>query len=119
MCIRDRGSPDKAIATWRQVLSLDERDGSALTALSRLYEARDAWRDLTWVYGQQIEQADSDALRRTLRFAMARVYEEKLSDSFEAMGAYKSALENNPGDTDALTALGRLYDCLLYTSRCV
>ena len=104
------GSPDKAIATWRQVLSLDERDGSALTALSRLYEARDAWRDLTWVYGQQIEQADSDALRRTLRFAMARVYEEKLSDSFEAMGAYKSALENNPGDTDALTALGRLYE---------
>ena len=86
------GAPEKAIATWRQVLSLDDRDGNALIALARLYEARDAWRDLTWVYGQQIEQADTDSTRRSLRFAMARVYEDKLGDSFEAMGAYKSAL---------------------------
>jgi tetratricopeptide (TPR) repeat protein len=104
------GAPDKAIATWRQVLQLDDRDGSALVALGRLYESRDAWRDLTWVYGQQIEQADSEATRRTLRFAMARVYEDKLGDSFEAMGAYKSALESNASDTEALTALGRLYE---------
>jgi tetratricopeptide (TPR) repeat protein len=104
------GAPEKAIATWRQVLSLDDRDGSALIALARLYEARDAWRDLTWVYGQQIEQADTDSTRRSLRFAMARVYEDKLGDSFEAMGAYKSALEANARDTEALTALGRLYE---------
>ena len=54
---------------------------------------------------QVVEQADSEATRRTLRFAMARVYEDKLGDSFEAMGAYKSALESNASDTEALTAL--------------
>ena len=102
--------PERAIATWRQVLTLDEHDEKALTALGHLYEAREAWRDLCWVYAQQIELARSEAARRPLRFAMARVYEEKLGDTFEAMGAYKSALEANPRDSEALGALSRLYE---------
>ena len=104
------GAPEKAIASWRQVLSLDDHDGHALVALARLYDAREAWRDLTWVFGQQIEQAESETTRRTLRFAVARVYEEKLGDSFEAIGAYKNALESNSRDVEALSALARLYE---------
>jgi len=102
--------PERAIATWRQVLTHDEHDERALGALGRLYESREAWRDLCWVYTQQIELASSESGRRPLRFAMARVYEDKLGDTFEAMGAYKSALEANPNDIEALRALSRLYE---------
>jgi len=104
------GQPERAIATWRQVLQLDEQDGQALDALGRLYESREAWRDLCWVYTQQIELAPSESERRPLRFAMARVYEDKLSDSFEAIGAYKGALEANERDSEAVAALARLYE---------
>jgi tetratricopeptide (TPR) repeat protein len=104
------GQPERAVATWRQVLQLDEHDRSALQALARLYQARGAWRDLCWVYTQQIELAQTDAERRPLRFAMARVYEEELGDSFEAITAYKGALEENSRDADALGALCRLYE---------
>ena len=104
------GQPDRAIATWRQVLQLDEHDESALEALARLYEARESWRDLCWVYAQQIELAQSEAARRPLRFAMAKVYEEHLGDSFEAIGAYKGALEANDRDAEAVSALARLYE---------
>ncbi len=102
--------PERAIATWRQVLTLDERDDKALAALGLLYAARKSWRDLCWVLTEQIELAGSEAERRPLRFAMARVYEDKLGDTFEAMGAYKSALEADPRDSEAVGALSRLYE---------
>lgn len=101
---------ERAVATWRQVLQLDERDREALAALARLYEAREQWRDLCWVYTQQIELVESEAVRRPLRFAMAKVYEENLGDSFEAIAAYKGALEADPRDAEALEALLRLYE---------
>jgi tetratricopeptide (TPR) repeat protein len=104
------GQPERAVATWRQVLQLDESDREALSALARLYEAREQWRDLCWVYTQQIELVDSEAVRRPLRFAMAKVYEEQLGDSFEAIAAYKGALEADPRDAEALSALLRLYE---------
>lgn len=102
--------PERAVATWRQVLQLDDSDREALGALARLYEARQQWRDLCWVYTQQIELVESEAVRRPLRFAMAKVYEEQLGDSFEAISAYKGALEADSRDADALAALLRLYE---------
>ena len=106
----DLAQPEKAIATWRQVLQLDERDETALEALAALYQAREAWRDLCWVYTQQIELAKSETARRPLRFAMARVYDEKLGDTSEAMGAYKSAIDANSSDIEAIAALSLLYE---------
>jgi tetratricopeptide (TPR) repeat protein len=41
---------------------------------------------------------------------MAKVYEDQLSDSFEAIGAYKGALEENDRDSEAVAALARLYE---------
>ena len=102
--------PERAIEKWRAVLQLDEADESALEALARLYEARAEWRELAWVYTQQIELATSEAVRRPLRFAMAKVYEENLGDSLEAISAYKGALEANDRDAEAVTALSRLYE---------
>ena len=107
---RTLSDPEKAIVTWRHVLTLDEDDRPALAALARLYQSRQAWRDLAWVHGRQIELAVNEADRRPLRFAMAKVFEENLADAFEAITAYKGALDANPRDVEALAALTRLYE---------
>src|SRR5262249_47501495 len=102
--------PDKAIATWRQVLSLDENDRGALEALARLYPLRNGWGDLAWVQSRQIELQPDQAARRPLRFAMARVFEQEIGDAFEAIASYKAVLEATADDREALAALERLYE---------
>ena len=73
-----------------------------------LYEAREAWRDLCWVYTQQIELAKSETTRRPLRFAMARVYDEKLGDHAAALTAYTGALSCMPRSARFAEAVVRL-----------
>ncbi len=107
---RELRDPEKAIATWRHVLSLDEDDKPALDALGELYFRRGMHRDLAFVLSRKIELATEERERRPLRFAMAKVFEEQIGDTFEAISAYKAAIDADPRDKDALTALARLYE---------
>lgn len=110
LCERTLGQPEQAIATWRQVLSIDADDRPALSAFARLYKESRSYRDLAWVYGRQIELATSPAERRPLRFALAQIFDENLGDAFEAVAVYKAALEENPLDLEVLASLARLYE---------
>ncbi|HEX2574271.1 MAG TPA: tetratricopeptide repeat protein [Polyangia bacterium] len=101
---------EQAISTWRHVLTLDEDDAPALSALARLFRERKAWRELTEIYARQIELAMAERDRRPLRFAMAQVFEEHLGEAFEAIAAYRGALEADARDLDAHEALARLYE---------
>lgn len=101
---------EQAISTWRHVLTLDEDDAPALAALARLYRERKAWRELTEIHARQIELAKSERDRRPLRFAMAQVFEEHLGEAFEAIAAYRGALEADARDLEAHEALARLYE---------
>src|SRR5439155_26932829 len=104
--------PEKAIATWRHVLTLDEQDNPALGALERLYrqkgKAGGAPRDLAWVYGRPMEMAETQLERRPLWFSLAQVQEEA-GEPQEAIVAYKGALADHGGDREAVDALVRLY----------
>jgi tetratricopeptide (TPR) repeat protein len=102
--------PDSAISTWRQVLTLDENDRSALDALDRLYLQKGAFRDLAGVYSRKIELSSDDGEQRTLRFQLARVQEEELHDTFAAIDAYKGVLSANAEDAEALTKIAKLYE---------
>ncbi|MSP60174.1 MAG: tetratricopeptide repeat protein [Myxococcales bacterium] len=102
--------PDRAVATWRHILTLDENDRPALDALARLYQARGAHRDLALIYQRKIELASTDQEKRPLRFAMAKVSEHQLGDAFEAITAYRAVLDGDAGDVEALQALERLYE---------
>ncbi len=104
------GQPDQAIATWRQVLTLDEDDRAALDALERLYLEKKAFRDLAGVYARKIELTSDEAARRPLRFSLAKVNETELHDTFAAIDAYKGALSVNGEDREALEAIARLYE---------
>jgi tetratricopeptide (TPR) repeat protein len=101
--------PERAIELHRRVLTLDEADAGALSALERLYETAGDMRQLADILGRQAELAGQGRERRDILGKLARVYENELSDRFEAIGCYKAARELDPNDADALAALDRLY----------
>ncbi|MCA1663913.1 MAG: hypothetical protein LC659_06555, partial [Myxococcales bacterium] len=103
------GEPEQAVATWRHVLTLDDTDRAALDALERLYFAKGAWRDLSSVLTQKIDQTHEPAAQRPLRLQLAQLSEHELHDALAAIDAYKGVLANDPRDVEALEAVARLY----------
>ncbi|HEY2747131.1 MAG TPA: hypothetical protein VGL86_21055, partial [Polyangia bacterium] len=103
------GEPEQAIATWRHVLTLDDTDRAALDALERLYFGKGAWRDLSGVLTQKIEQTPEPDKQRPLRMQLAQLSEHELHDALAAIDAYKGILANDARDVEALEAVARLY----------
>jgi tetratricopeptide (TPR) repeat protein len=102
--------PEQAISTWRQVLTIDEDDRPALDALERLYRQKGAHRDLAGVVAHKAELSSDGSEKRTLRFELARIQEQELSDVFAAVDTYKAQLGADPKDREALAQLVRLYE---------
>ncbi len=100
---------EDAIATLRHLLNIDDADEVAISSLERLYLASEAWTDLVGIYQRKIESLLEADERRTVIFQMAYVYEAKLEEAFEAITSYRSVLDENPDDVEALVALNRLY----------
>ena len=100
---------DEAISTLRHLLNIDDADEVAIASLERLYLASEAWTELVGIYQRKIESLMDADERRTVIFQMAYVYEAKVEEAFEAVAAYRSVLDENPDDIEALVALNRLY----------
>jgi len=100
---------EESIAAWRRVLDLDPQSGRALDALDELYFEQENWADLVWVCQRKLELTDDPEMWQRLQARVAAIYEEKVEDNFEAIGALKTFLERFPSDGDALDSLDRLY----------
>ncbi|HEY0193539.1 MAG TPA: hypothetical protein VGC42_20620, partial [Kofleriaceae bacterium] len=104
-----------AIAAYKNVLSVDDADLSALDALERLYRAAqaagdgDAPRELAQTLERKIELTTALAERQELRRAAAAVYEQALNDIYQAIGQHTSILDDDAGDVQALAELDRIY----------
>ena len=101
--------PGRAIEAYRQVLALDETDATSLDALERLYSQGENWMELVGVYRQKLELSQDREARRRLQLAVARVYDEKVKDAFEAIATYRELMDADPTDREILQALDRLY----------
>lgn len=100
---------EEAITTLRHLLNIDDADEVAIASLERLYLASEAWTELVGIYQRKIESLLDADERRTVIFQMAYVYEAKVQEAFEAITAYRSVLDENPDDVEALVSLNRLY----------
>ncbi len=101
--------PEEAIQTLGQLLTIDDTDEVAIASLERLYLAAEQWTELVGIYQRKIESLVDAQERRTVIFQMAYVLEAKLEEPFDAIQAYRSVLDEDPDDMDALMALNRLY----------
>ncbi len=111
----DLGQIERAETFHRQILDLAPEDPSialpAARSLERLY-VRDPGkaRELAQVLSVQVKLEEAPALRRELLGRLARLSEEKLADEAAAIAAWKSCLEEDPADAEALSELDRLYE---------
>ena len=101
--------PDRAIASWRDVLAEDPDHAAALDNLERLYQLRDRWRDLAGLLRHKIDQAPSAEVKITELRRLAEVHEVMLNEPAEAIVAHLEVLDHAGDDRAALDELARLY----------
>ncbi len=100
---------DKAIETYKEVLTLSPAYLPALQSLGRLYFIKGMWDDLIAMYRQEIEVTQNAAQHITLLYKIGELYEEKLVQEDRAIAAYREVLEIQPGNFPAMKALIRIF----------
>ncbi|HEY8038469.1 MAG TPA: tetratricopeptide repeat protein [Polyangiaceae bacterium] len=102
--------PRGAIEAWRARLEDDPGDAQALSALDRLYEKTQGWRDLVDVLRARERLTDDKTARRALLVRIATTLADKLTDVNEAILAYRTVVDDFGADRASLAALATLYE---------
>ena len=103
------GDRNASIATWRDVLSDQPNDPSALHALERLYMGSERWQDLIEILRRKVETVSSDQEAVEILARVAGIHEYKLAEPDEAIAAWLDVVERDSEDVRALNELARLY----------
>ncbi|MCA9627067.1 MAG: tetratricopeptide repeat protein [Myxococcales bacterium] len=103
------GKVDEAAKGYERVLALDPGDAEALQAMDALYRGHEKWSELIGVYRRRIELTQDGSEREGLYAQMAQVYEERLGQPADAIGAYREVLALDPASQVALRALDGLF----------
>lgn len=101
-------SVDDAVDSYRQALDADPSSELTMDALERLYEAKEEWNELIEIKRQRIDLSGESARVEVLR-SIAKVFDEKLGEAFDAISAWRAVLELEPRDAEAIDALDRLF----------
>lgn len=114
ICDVSLGDSPRAIAAYQRLYEVDPLDpdvaGPTLTALARLFEEEERWRDLRDTLRRQAEAAADPAARKALLARVATLEETRLDDRAQATATWRDVLAGDPDDADALAALERLYE---------
>ncbi len=110
LCETVLDDPRGAIEAWRARLDDDPADTQALSALDRLYERTQSWRELVDVLRARERMTDEDAARRTLLVRIGATLADKLTDVAEAILAYRTVVDDFGADRASLSSLATLYE---------
>jgi len=102
-------SQEGAIDTYREVIELDEQDTEALDALEALYNMSGEWEGLVDILERKAMISMDEAVRVEFMRRIGAIYEDMLSNTDEAIDAYTRAIDISQEDSEALSALERLY----------
>jgi tetratricopeptide (TPR) repeat protein len=110
----DAGERERAEAVYRRVVEL-HRDSPELVlpaarALGRMYAASGRHLDLAESLKLEVSLELDAQARRELWARLGELYETVLDDPAGATGAWRSRLDEDPADEQALAALERLYE---------
>jgi tetratricopeptide (TPR) repeat protein len=103
------GNADAAIATFRQVLSIDDVDMPAMDALERLYVRLARWEPLKDVYAKKADLAEDPDDKKRMLYVLAQVYDRELGDVAKAIETYQGILDLDADELPAIQSLDRLY----------
>ena len=100
---------DAAIATFRQVLSIDDVDMVAMDALERLYVRLARWEPLKDVYAKKADLAEDPSDKKRMLYVLAQVYDRELGDTTKAIETYQAILDLDADELPSIQSLDRLY----------
>src|SRR5262249_8606855 len=103
------GHLDYAIASEQQALTLVPDNTEAMENLAGFYRQKSMWPELVNAPSQHAELEEDPAKKVKLHLDMAELWQGPLGDQQQAIEAYRSALESDPQNLEALNALDRLY----------
>ena len=107
---------DRAEAIYREVLDVQPDDVMlvlpAARALERLADAAGRLTDVADALERQASLEQEGDRRREIFTRLGELYGTSLDQSERAVGAWRTLLEEEPGDVAALAALDRLYERL-------
>jgi tetratricopeptide (TPR) repeat protein len=103
-------SPEKAIEAWRDALVARPDHQDAYIALERLLGDADRTAELCETLEKHAEVVVEAPQREALTKRMAALYESPLGDLGKAIAAWRSVLDLDQENSEALDALTRLYD---------
>src|SRR5262249_17859165 len=96
---RDRLRLDVMVVnTFNQILQLQPKNLAALDTLAAQYETMKRWPDLIGVLQKRAPLCTDAQERVQLYLRIAHLFQEKFSNQAEAIKAYESALELEPGN---------------------
>ncbi len=108
------GEVAQAEVVYRRVLEIDPNDAALCIppaqALGRIYATKNAHEQLAEVLGIEVRLESDPKTRRALYERIGTLYETVLGDTARAIVAWKSRLEGDATDIEALGALERLYE---------
>ncbi len=110
LCETVLDDPRGAIEAWGARLEDDPADAHALSALDRLYERTQSWRELVDVLRARERVADDAQGRRGFLVRIATILADKLTDIKEAIVAYRTVVDDFGADRGSLAALATLYE---------
>lgn len=102
--------PGEAVRAYEQVLELFPADVEASRALEQHYEAMHRHADLAELLEGRLNFTDDLDEAVALRYRLAQIYDEDLSDSDRAVDNYRAALGGDPTHAGAIAALERFLD---------
>ncbi len=93
-----------------QILELDSSDLGALDRLAALGSSEERYDKQILALERKFQQVTDDADRKTILFEIARIWEDRIGETDEALDALNRVLEIDGSDIAALDTLGRLYE---------
>ncbi len=104
------GDAKGAIRLFEDILEQAPTDELAASKLRQLYEKGGQDRELGKLLVHLIDNASTPELRASLRLDLARLQEDKFQSPKDAADTLRAILDEEPGHTEAVLALSRLFE---------
>jgi tetratricopeptide (TPR) repeat protein len=108
ICDEELQDPVRAMEAYGSAVGLGDEREATLAALARLYEQQGRWRSAAEVLDTWAKVAREPATSEAALVRAGALYAGRLDDRAAARERYARALELDPGDVAALSALGAL-----------
>ncbi|OIP42424.1 MAG: hypothetical protein AUK47_04520, partial [Deltaproteobacteria bacterium CG2_30_63_29] len=101
---------ESAIVSYMRIVDIDEANIDALDALKRLYRSQERWIDLVELLNHELNFAQSADSIISIKFELAKVYEEQLNEDVQAVNTYREVLEIERAHPETIAALEAMFD---------